>query len=171
MPVPPRGPAPASRPARPPSRVGAEAQCRPRGCGRLPDVVEQRGEPRLGHVEGLAPGDPGEGDGLEPVAVLLVVTDHAGLPLEGALDSPMLGTHSWVSSHSRYLAAAAAVSHPQCRPITSCTMSIRGPDRCSPMMLRAKPAACSAAVQAPRDCLIGTTSLSIVLGSPTTVRW
>ena len=37
-------------------------------------------------------------------------------------------------------------------------------------MLRANRAPCSAAVHAPRLCLIGTTSLSIVFGSPTTVR-
>ena len=60
--------------------------------------------------------------------------------------------------------------HRSGRPMTSCTMSMRGPERCSPMMFAAKPAASSAAVQAPSDCLIGTTSLSIVLGRPTTVR-
>ena len=48
-------------------------------------------------------------------------------------------------------------------------MSIREPELCSPMMFAANRAPCSAAVQAPSDCLIGITSLSIVLGSPTTV--
>ena len=77
--------------------------------------------------------------------------------------------NSWVASHSRYFAAVAAVSQPQLRPITSWTMSIRGFEECSATMLRANSAPCSAAVHAPRDCRIGTTSLSIVLGRPTTV--
>ena len=80
---------------------------------------------------------------------------------EDGVDVPALarqadaGTHSCVSSHLRYSAAAAAVSQPQCRPMTSCTMSMRGPERCSPMMFAANPAASSAAVHAPSDCLIG----------------
>ena len=52
----------------------------------------------------------------------------------------------------------------------ACTISMREPELCSPMMFRAKFAPCSAAVQAPRDCRIGITSLSMVLGRPTTVR-
>ncbi len=82
----------------------------------------------------------------------------------------MSGTHSSVSSHSRYFIADAAVSQPHARPMTSWTMSMRGPERCSPMTFCAKTDACSAALHAPSDCLIGTMSLSIVLGRPTTVR-
>ena len=41
----------------------------------------------------------------------------------GSARSP--GSHSRVSSHSRYACAVAAVSQPQCRPMTSCTISIR----------------------------------------------
>ena len=41
--------------------------------------------------------------------------------------------------------ADAAVSHPHARPMTSWTMSMRGPERCSPMMFWANTDACSAA--------------------------
>ena len=91
-------------------------------------------------------------------------TSHPGRP------RPISGSHSRVSSQDRYSAAVAAVSQPQCRPITSCTISIREPELCSAMMFWANREPCSAAVQAPSDCLIGMTSLSMVFGSPTTVR-
>ncbi len=81
----------------------------------------------------------------------------------------MPGTKSCSATQLWYASAVAAVSHPQLRPITSCTMSIRGLEVCSAMMFCAKTAPCSAAVQAPSDCRIGTTSLSMVLGRPTTV--
>ncbi len=48
---------------------------------------------------------------------------------------------------------------------------MRGLERCSPMMFWANSAASSAAVAAPSDCRMGMMSLSIVFGSPTTVRW
>ena len=83
--------------------------------------------------------------------------------------SPISGSQARESSHSRYACAAAAVSHPQLRPITSCTMSIRDAELCSPMTFCAKREACSAAVQAPSDWRTGMMSLSMVLGSPTTV--
>ena len=65
----------------------------------------------------------------------------------------------------------AAVSQPQLRPITSWMISMRGLALCSLTTFSKKIAPCSAAVQAPSDWRIGTTSLSIVFGRPTTVSW
>ena len=81
----------------------------------------------------------------------------------------MPGTKSCSATQSWYASAVAAVSQPQLRPMTSWTMSIRGFEVCSAMMFWAKIAPCSAAVHAPSDWRIGTTSLSTVLGRPTTV--
>jgi len=61
------------------------------------------------------------------------------------------------------------VSHPLARPITSWTISIRGLEPFSASTLRAKREASFAAVSAPRLWRMGTMSLSMVLGSPTTV--
>ena len=77
--------------------------------------------------------------------------------------SAWLGMAGWLGI------AAAAVSHPQCRPMTSCMSSIREPELCSPITFCANRDACSAAVHAPSDWRTGMMSLSRVLGSPTTV--
>src|SRR5690625_1767025 len=76
-----RGPA-AGSPRGGPASVGARL-------GRadvLADLGHELGEPRLGDVEGLATGDPREGDRGELVVVLLVVADDAGDVGEGAVD-------------------------------------------------------------------------------------
>mmetsp|Transcript_29022 Transcript_29022/g.66105 ORF Transcript_29022/g.66105 Transcript_29022/m.66105 type:complete len:331 (-) Transcript_29022:238-1230(-) len=69
---------------------------------------------------------------------------------------------------SRYFRAVAAVRYPESRPMTSWMMSMRGLAEDSLTTLLKNRAPCSAAVSAPKVCSIGTTSLSIVLGMPTT---
>src|SRR5690606_2098479 len=72
------------------SRPVVPARCSVlRGRGRLQrlaDLGQDLPEPLLRDVEGLAAGDARERDGLEAVAVLLVVADDAGLAAQGALD-------------------------------------------------------------------------------------
>mmetsp|Transcript_6413 Transcript_6413/g.21063 ORF Transcript_6413/g.21063 Transcript_6413/m.21063 type:complete len:269 (+) Transcript_6413:550-1356(+) len=81
---------------------------------------------------------------------------------------PMCGSSGRFHSLSRYLCAVAAVSQPQSRPITSWTIIMRGFAVASAPTFSKKRAPSSAAVHAPRDCVIGKTSLSTVLGSPMT---
>src|SRR6187402_3155047 len=52
----------------------------------LADVCEQFGVPAGRDVEGLVARDAREGDRLERVAVLFVVTDHAGLAAQGGIN-------------------------------------------------------------------------------------
>ena len=61
------------------------------------------------------------------------------------------------------------MSQPQFLPMTSWMRSILGLVVPSLTTFSKKSAPSSAAVSAPSDCLIGTTSLSTVLGRPTTV--
>ena len=74
------------------------------------------------------------------------------------------------SRRSRQARAVAAVSQPQWRPMTSWMTSWREEVDCSLTTFSKKTAPCSAAVQAPSVWRIGITSLSMVLGRPTTVR-
>src|SRR4051794_6755889 len=52
---------------------------------RLPELAEQPGEPRQRRVEGLAALDPGELDGAQLVAALLVLADHPAAAVQGDL--------------------------------------------------------------------------------------
>ncbi len=88
---------------------------------------------------------------------------------QASRDNPNSGSHRSVPSQRSYAAAVAAVSQPQFRPMISWMISIRGFELCSATTLRAKRAPSSAAVHAPSECLIGTMSLSMVFGRPTTV--
>jgi len=72
-------------------------------------------------------------------------------------------------NESMYAFAVAAVKYPQSRPMHSWMISMRGFAEDSLTTFAKNLAPSSAAVHAPSDCLMGMTSLSIVLGMPTTV--